>query len=249
MFQDVPIFPRVCCRLLVVTPSSKADQTVSRARSPASLPPPQSLSNSSSSVLEPSLSLIVSFPLTPLAMPRWAAVAFDSNSMSASHGLPAAAPLVVVVGVMAAGVCAMLAMVIGLCALRNRVQSKDSSDGHNSPAKSSSGSTMQHKKCMNLSAKRLLSMKKMQNRGCESDEGGNDDGLSEVGERSALDSPMWQRSILMGERCEPPAFSGLILYDEHGNLVPELPWKSPRPAPHHHHHHPSPSLRQLMTAT
>lgn len=163
-----------------------------------------------------------------------------------SHGLPAAAALV---GVMV-GVCAaMLFMVIGLCALRNRVQSKDSSDGHNSPVKSS-GSTM-HKKCTNLSAKRLLSMKKKkQNRRYENDGdgggGGNDDDdLSEVEERSALDSPMWQRSILMGERCEPPAFSGLILYDEHGNLVQELPWKSPRTVPHH----PSPSLRQLMTAT
>ncbi|XP_021727432.1 uncharacterized protein LOC110694568 [Chenopodium quinoa] len=40
--------------------------------------------------------------------------------------------------------------------------------------------------------------------------------------------PVWQRPILMGERCELPRFSGLILYDERG-----------RPITHHydHHHH------------
>lgn len=31
------------------------------------------------------------------------------------------------------------------------------------------------------------------------------------------DSPVWQRPILMGEKCELPRFSGLILYDESGN--------------------------------
>ncbi|KAK6934103.1 hypothetical protein RJ641_034258 [Dillenia turbinata] len=30
------------------------------------------------------------------------------------------------------------------------------------------------------------------------------------------DSPVWQRPILMGEKCELPRFSGLILYDERG---------------------------------
>ncbi|KAJ4981424.1 hypothetical protein NE237_032261 [Protea cynaroides] len=29
-------------------------------------------------------------------------------------------------------------------------------------------------------------------------------------------SPVWQRPILMGEKCELPRFSGLILYDEQG---------------------------------
>ncbi|MCO5572177.1 hypothetical protein L7F22_025928 [Adiantum nelumboides] len=53
---------------------------------------------------------------------------------------------------------------------------------------------------------------------------------------------VWKRSILMGERCEPPSFSGVILYDEHGNLVPGRPYRSPR-------HPTSPSLRQLMSST
>lgn len=29
-------------------------------------------------------------------------------------------------------------------------------------------------------------------------------------------TPVWQRRILMGSRCELPRFSGVILYDEHG---------------------------------
>ena len=34
-------------------------------------------------------------------------------------------------------------------------------------------------------------------------------------------SPVWQRPILMGEKCELPRFSGLILYDEQGRLLSE----------------------------
>ncbi|KAK2638647.1 hypothetical protein Ddye_026442 [Dipteronia dyeriana] len=34
-----------------------------------------------------------------------------------------------------------------------------------------------------------------------------------------LGSPVWQRPILMGEKCELPRFSGLILYDETGRLL------------------------------
>ncbi|KAI3938014.1 hypothetical protein MKW98_018570 [Papaver atlanticum] len=33
------------------------------------------------------------------------------------------------------------------------------------------------------------------------------------------DSPVWQRPILMGEKCEFPKFSGLILYDEQGRSL------------------------------
>ena len=32
-------------------------------------------------------------------------------------------------------------------------------------------------------------------------------------------SPVWQRPILMGGKCELPRFSGLILYDESGRPV------------------------------
>ncbi|XP_016490092.1 uncharacterized protein LOC107809906 [Nicotiana tabacum] len=33
------------------------------------------------------------------------------------------------------------------------------------------------------------------------------------------DSPVWKRPILMGEKCELPKFSGLILYDERGRAT------------------------------
>ncbi|KAK4767865.1 hypothetical protein SAY87_003006 [Trapa incisa] len=35
------------------------------------------------------------------------------------------------------------------------------------------------------------------------------------------ESPVWQRPILMGERCQLPRFSGVILYDERGQLLRE----------------------------
>lgn len=39
---------------------------------------------------------------------------------------------------------------------------------------------------------------------------------------------LWQKSILMGEKCQPPEFSGVIYYDPFGNQISELPPKSPR---------------------
>ncbi|GLJ08665.1 hypothetical protein SUGI_0093240 [Cryptomeria japonica] len=35
--------------------------------------------------------------------------------------------------------------------------------------------------------------------------------------------PVWQRRILMGERCRLPDYSGLILYDQYGNPLPQNP--------------------------
>ncbi|XP_065859774.1 uncharacterized protein [Euphorbia lathyris] len=42
-------------------------------------------------------------------------------------------------------------------------------------------------------------------------------------------SPLWQRPILMGHKCQLPNFSGLILYDQAGILLSS--------SLHHHHHH------------
>lgn len=41
---------------------------------------------------------------------------------------------------------------------------------------------------------------------------------------------VWQRSILMGDKCQPPEFSGAIYYDSSGNQLSELPPRSPRVA-------------------
>lgn len=50
--------------------------------------------------------------------------------------------------------------------------------------------------------------------------------------RGDLVSPVWQRPILMGEKCELPRFSGLILYDERGRPIEEHSLKG---TPNHDH--------------
>ncbi|KAI3807373.1 hypothetical protein L1987_23300 [Smallanthus sonchifolius] len=42
---------------------------------------------------------------------------------------------------------------------------------------------------------------------------------------------LWRREILMGEKCEPLDFSGVIYYDKDGNLLTEVPMRSPRASP------------------
>ncbi|KAK1404314.1 putative inactive tRNA-specific adenosine deaminase-like protein 3-like [Heracleum sosnowskyi] len=45
-----------------------------------------------------------------------------------------------------------------------------------------------------------------------------------------FDGGVWQRTILMGDKCEPLDFSGVIYYDHDGNRVNELPRASPMPS-------------------
>ncbi|KAI3847910.1 hypothetical protein MKX03_026149 [Papaver bracteatum] len=44
------------------------------------------------------------------------------------------------------------------------------------------------------------------------------------------DGGVWQRGILMGEKCQPPDFSGVIYYDVDGRQLSEIP-RSPRASP------------------
>ncbi|KAE8724985.1 putative inactive tRNA-specific adenosine deaminase-like protein 3-like isoform X1 [Hibiscus syriacus] len=45
------------------------------------------------------------------------------------------------------------------------------------------------------------------------------------------DGGVWQRAILMGDKCQPLDFSGVIYYDSKGNQVEEpSPRDSPMPA-------------------
>lgn len=48
---------------------------------------------------------------------------------------------------------------------------------------------------------------------------GGGDGLDE--------DDVWRKAIMMGEKCQPLEFSGVIFYDYSGNRVSEMP-KSPR---------------------
>ncbi|ONK81548.1 uncharacterized protein A4U43_C01F30390 [Asparagus officinalis] len=51
----------------------------------------------------------------------------------------------------------------------------------------------------------------------EAESGDREERGEKVEKAAATNTPLlWQRRILMGERCEMPKFSGLILYDERG---------------------------------
>ncbi|GAB4860940.1 hypothetical protein Ancab_036101 [Ancistrocladus abbreviatus] len=65
-------------------------------------------------------------------------------------------------------------------------------------------------------SRRLLSYKAM--RRCAHQDSDDDDDDN---------SPLWQRTILMGDKCQPLDFSGAIYYDADGNRVPDPPVKSP----------------------
>ncbi|XWS10832.1 hypothetical protein CRYUN_Cryun38cG0032000 [Craigia yunnanensis] len=130
-------------------------------------------------------------------------------------------------------VCAATA-VIGLCAaliLRRKARKKRMA-GQNQVADSSVHAKWCEPSCNWFSAKRVLVgpvMWSRANRWGERSFGWEERpppllGLegydSSVGWRSHnSDSPVWQRPILMGEKCEFPRFSGLILYDERGQLL------------------------------
>ncbi|XP_062160073.1 uncharacterized protein LOC133867351 [Alnus glutinosa] len=45
------------------------------------------------------------------------------------------------------------------------------------------------------------------------------------------DGGVWQRTILMGDKCEPLDFSGVIYYDSDGKQLNEVPIRSPRASP------------------
>ncbi|XP_022137455.1 uncharacterized protein LOC111008895 [Momordica charantia] len=45
------------------------------------------------------------------------------------------------------------------------------------------------------------------------------------------DGGIWQKAILMGDKCEPLNFSGVIYYDSKGKQLNEVPPRSPRASP------------------
>ncbi|CAK9144619.1 unnamed protein product [Ilex paraguariensis] len=60
--------------------------------------------------------------------------------------------------------------------------------------------------------------KKRFNEECDPNEGFGEGGL-------------WQRNILMGDKCQPLDFSGVIYYDSEGKRLNDLPMRSPRASP------------------
>jgi hypothetical protein len=41
------------------------------------------------------------------------------------------------------------------------------------------------------------------------------------------DGGVWQKAIMMGDKCEPLDFSGVIYYDSNGKQVNEFPLRTP----------------------
>lgn len=56
-------------------------------------------------------------------------------------------------------------------------------------------------------------------------------GKKKRGEEDWGNGGVWQKAILMGDKCEPLDFSGVIYYDSNGKQVNEIPLRSPRASP------------------
>ncbi|KAL5553519.1 hypothetical protein UlMin_040920 [Ulmus minor] len=59
----------------------------------------------------------------------------------------------------------------------------------------------------------------------------SDGGEVETSFGSGGDESLWRRTILMGDKCRPPEFSGVIYYDSCGNRLSHMPPRSPRASP------------------
>ncbi|KAG7019960.1 hypothetical protein SDJN02_18927, partial [Cucurbita argyrosperma subsp. argyrosperma] len=58
----------------------------------------------------------------------------------------------------------------------------------------------------------------------------NKQGGGDAGEEWG-DGGVWQKAIMMGDKCEPLNFSGVIYYDSNGKQLNEVPLRSPRASP------------------
>lgn len=103
------------------------------------------------------------------------------------------------------------------------------SSSKDSPARSFAGFKFAPKfpgrALINSSKKLLISMKR--GRREKEDEVKAHDRAAAMDEEDGGDF-LWQRRILMGERCQPPDFAGVIIYDDKGNQLPEFPARSPK---------------------
>ena len=134
------------------------------------------------------------------------------------HGFDSSIPLAI-------GLFVSVSALVALCAKRARRRTVSKSFENSSS--SSSNDTFSSNIPPKSPARQLLtniSNKALpfiygNKKNCEEDEEGFGDG------------GLWQRSILMGEKCQPPEFSGVIYYDIDGKRLPELPPRSPRASP------------------
>nr|DAD35652.1 TPA_asm: hypothetical protein HUJ06_006292 [Nelumbo nucifera] len=134
-------------------------------------------------------------------------------SMQKSPLLPATATfLFILVAVFSA-----ISLLTFLCASRGKSRSRREEREITVSSSSSSSKKFVSNLSNNFTGK-ALSMTKIISwrRKVENDD--EDDGSDEVA--------IWKKTIMIGGRCRPLEFSGKILYDSEGNLLPELPRKN-----------------------
>lgn len=117
--------------------------------------------------------------------------------------------------IMARGVVSLLSTVALLCGsekankIKRRRQEKTVRLGNKTPVKRLQSSVSS--KALLLA--KMISWRKVQNDGEEEEENNCWDDDDE--------EAVWRKTIMKGEKCRPLDFSGKILYDSDGNLIPD----------------------------
>lgn len=117
--------------------------------------------------------------------------------------------------IMAIGMVSLLSIVALLCGsekankIKRRRQEKTVRLGYKTPVKRLQSSVSS--KALLLA--KMISWRKVQNDGEEEEENNCWDDDDE--------EAVWRKTIMKGEKCRPLDFSGKILYDSDGNLIPD----------------------------
>jgi len=98
----------------------------------------------------------------------------------------------------------------------------ESSTRSASPTQNFKPTPMSPDRALNNSSKKPLISEKREEIGQENEAYDCGAKVEEGGAES-----VWQRRILMGERCQPPNFSGQIVYDHKGNRLSQFPPRTP----------------------
>ena len=118
---------------------------------------------------------------------------------------------------LAIGLFASLFAVVALCAKRPKSPKSRYENDLYEPPKSPLATPKRILTSITSSIK--PNNKKINKNGSEEGDHQRGDGSGEGG--------LWQKNILMGEKCQPLEFSGVIYYDNYGNKISEIP-RSPR---------------------
>ncbi|KAL7091079.1 hypothetical protein ACP275_12G082800 [Erythranthe tilingii] len=129
---------------------------------------------------------------------------------------------------LAIGLFVSVSLLVGLCAKHARKYASKTSDPNTAFKSSSSSSQLPYspKQLIATISHKASMLPLIHGNKRSASDAGVVGGNSKKGSEDSSDG-LWQKAILMGERCQPPEFSGVIYYDYSGNRIPEMP-KSPR---------------------